>query len=96
MLPPTMPPTTGPLWRPMRITTGEPSGALSVAHSFCISRARRAMLSAFSCSVLFSPGTQPVDAMNASLDVLGERAEKGESGEGETASQNNYGGREGV
>ena len=76
MLPPTMPPTTGPQCRPMRITTGEPSGALSVAHSCCISRARRVRLRAFSCSVLFSPGMQPVDAMKASLSVLREGAEK--------------------
>ena len=51
----------------MRITTGEPSGARSVAHSFCIFSASRTRLSAFSCSVLFSPGMQPVDAMKASL-----------------------------
>ena len=56
----------------MRITTGEPSGALSVAHRRCMATARRARLRAFSCSVLFSPGTQPVDAMKASLAVSAE------------------------
>ena len=67
MLPPTTPPTTGPQWRPMRITTGLPSGAVSVAHRRCISTARRASASAFSWRVAVSPGTQPVDAMKASL-----------------------------
>ena len=67
MFPPTMPPTTGPQCSPTRITTGEPSGAQSVAHSSCILSAKRARLTAFSCSVLLSPGMHPVDAMKASL-----------------------------
>ena len=74
LFPPTIPPTTGPQCRPIRITTGDPSGAWSIEQRRCISSAMRARLRAFSCSVLCSPGMQPVDAMKASLDVQGGQA----------------------
>jgi len=63
LFPPTTPPTSGPQCSPMRMTTGLPSGAQIVAHSFCISSARHARACAFSSSVPPSPARQPEAAM---------------------------------